>query len=93
MPENNLKSGNTKTRIIKRKFNGVVMSDKMDKTRVVRVDSVRIYPKYGKRYKVSKKFKVHDEKNQFKIGDKARFVECRPISKDKRWRMEYPRIN
>ena len=48
---------------IKRKFNGIVVSDKMDKTIVVRVDSSIIHPKYKKRIKVSKKFKVHDEQN------------------------------
>lgn len=74
---------------IKRKFSGVVVSDKMDKTRVVVVEYVKTHPKYKKRYKVSKKFKVHDEKNQYKEGDKVEFVECRPLSKDKRWRMTY----
>jgi small subunit ribosomal protein S17 len=74
---------------IKRKFNGMVVSDKMDKTIVVRVDSSIIHPKYKKRIKVSKKFKVHDEKNQYKEDDKVSFVECRPISKDKKWRVIY----
>lgn len=78
-----------KRRVIKRKFSGVVVSDKMDKTRVVTVASVKVYPKYEKRYKTSRKFKVHDEKNQFKIGDQVQFIECRPLSKDKRWRMIY----
>lgn len=79
----------TKRQVIKRKFNGVVVSDKMDKTRVVAVEIAKIFPKYQKRYKVTKKFKVHDQKNQFKIGDKVHFVECRPISKGKKWRMAY----
>ncbi|MDP2830530.1 MAG: 30S ribosomal protein S17 [bacterium] len=74
---------------IKRKFHGVVVSDKMDKTIVVRVDHVKIHPKYKKRYAVSKKYKVHDEKNQFKEDDKVEFVECRPLSKDKKWRVIY----
>jgi small subunit ribosomal protein S17 len=78
-----------KRQVIKRKFNGVVTSDKMDKTRVVTVEIVKIYPKYGKRYKINKKFKVHDEKNKYKAGDRVEFVECRPLSKDKRWRMIY----
>ena len=78
-----------KRQVIKRKFNGVVTSDKMNKTRVVTVESVKIYPKYEKRYKTNKKFKVHDEKNQYKSGDKVQFVECRPLSKDKKWRMIY----
>lgn len=78
-----------KHQVIKRKFNGVVVGDKMDKTRVVKVESVKIYPKYEKRYKTHRKYKVHDEKNQYKVGDKVQFVECRPLSKDKRWRMIY----
>lgn len=78
-----------KTAVIRKKFNGVVTSDKMQKTIVVRIDRVKIHPKYKKRYTVSQKYKVHDEKNQFKIGDKVSFVECRPLSKDKRWRVIY----
>ncbi|MBU1160570.1 30S ribosomal protein S17 [Patescibacteria group bacterium] len=76
---------NNKKIAIKKKFDGIVISDKMDKTIVVRVDRVKIHPKYKKRYTVSKKYKVHDEKNQFKEGDKVVFIECRPLSKDKRW--------
>ncbi len=76
-------------KIIKKQFQGVVVSDKMNKTVVIRVDRVKIHPKYKKRYTVSKKYKVHDEKSKFKIGDKVVFIECRPISKDKRWRVIY----
>lgn len=72
---------------IKKKFSGVVVSDKADKTIVVRVDRTKVHPKYKKRYTSSKKYKVHDEKNEFKIDDKVSFVECRPLSKDKRWRV------
>ncbi len=72
--------------IIHRKFTGVVASDKMDKTIVVKVESTKVHPKYGKRYVETVKYKVHDEKNEFKAGDKVSFVECRPLSKDKRWR-------
>ena len=89
MDKKNQPNLKTKHQTIKRKFNGVVISDKMDKTRVVSVTLVKVYPKYQKRYKVNKKFKVHDEKNKFKAGDKVQFIECRPISKDKRWRMIY----
>jgi len=74
---------------IKKKFSGVVVSDKMDKTIVVRVERTKIDPKYGKRFVVSRKYKVHDEKNKFKEDDKVTFVECRPLSKDKRWRVLY----
>ena len=76
-------------KIIKKKFKGEVVSDKMDKTIIVRVDRVKIHPKYNKRSTVSRRYKVHDEKNQFKTGDKVEFVECRPLSKDKRWRVIY----
>jgi len=71
----------------KRKLTGEVVSDKMAKTIVVKVESVKIHPKYQKRYTVSKKYKVHDETNQYKVGDKVVFVECRPLSRDKRWRV------
>ena len=74
-------------KVIKRKFTGTVVSDKMNKTIRVRVETTKIHPRYHKRYTVSKNYKVHDEKNQFKIGDKVNFVECRPLSKDKRWRV------
>ena len=73
--------------IIRKKFSGVVVSDKSDKTIVVKVDTVKIHPKYKKRYTVSRKYKVHDEKNEFRTGDKVTFVECRPLSRDKRWRV------
>lgn len=73
--------------IIRRKFSGVVVSDKSDKTIVVKVDSVKIHPKYKKRYTSSMKYQVHDENNEFRTGDKVSFVECRPLSRDKRWRV------
>ncbi len=87
--QNNKMNQPTKANVIKRKFNGVVVSDKMDKTRVVVVESIKIHPIYKKRYKVSRKYKVHDEKNLYKEGDKVQFQECRPLSKDKRWRVIY----
>ncbi|MFN3301542.1 MAG: 30S ribosomal protein S17 [Patescibacteria group bacterium] len=70
-----------------RRFKGVVVSDKMDKTIVVRVERIKVHPKYKKRYKVHKKFKVHDEKNEAKVNDWVIFEECRPISKEKKWRL------
>lgn len=73
--------------IIRKKFSGVVVSDKSDKTIVVKVETVKVHPKYKKRYTVSRKYKVHDEKNEFRAGDKVTFVECRPLSRDKRWRV------
>jgi len=70
-----------------RKFQGAVVSNKSDKTIVVSVTRTKLHSKYLKRYIVSKKYKVHDEKNEYKIGDVVSFVECRPISKDKCWRV------
>lgn len=64
----------------------MVISDKMDKTIVVVVERVKMHPKYKKYYKSRKNYKVHDEKNEFHVGDSVAFVECRPISKEKHWR-------
>lgn len=62
---------------------GIVISDKMDKTVVVTVNTLKTHEKYHKKYISTKKYKVHDEENVFKKGDKIEFVECAPISKDK----------
>lgn len=59
----------------------------MQKTVVIRVESTKVHPKYKKQYRVSKRFKAHDEKNEYKVGDVVRFVETRPLSRDKRWRV------
>lgn len=72
---------------INRTFQGLVVSDKMDKTIVVRVDRIKADPKYKKRYKVSRNFKVHDANNECKEGDIVSFTACRPFSKDKCWRV------
>jgi small subunit ribosomal protein S17 len=74
-------------KISQRQFVGIVTSDKMDKTISVQVITVKRNQKYKKTYFISKKYKVHDEKNEFKTGDKVEFAECRPLSKDKRWRV------
>jgi len=66
---------------------GKVVSDKMDKTIVVLVETYKNHPLYGKRVKYSKKYKAHDENNQAKIGDKVMIMETRPLSKDKRFRL------
>ena len=76
-----------KKTVLRRSFTGVVVSDKMDKTIVVRVDRTVVHPKYGKRYVQSRKYKVHDETNAHKTGETVSFVECRPLSRDKRWRV------
>ena len=70
---------------IKRILEGTVVSDKMDKTRVVLVERMKKHPLYKKYYRASKKFKAHDEKNQYKSGDRVLIAASRPISKDKKW--------
>ena len=72
----------------KKEFVGVVKSDKMDKTIVVSVETTTLHPLYKKYVVRSKKLKAHDEKNEAKTGDRVRVVECRPISKEKCWRLE-----
>ena len=64
-----------------------VVSDKTDKTRTVLVKSVKMHPLYKKRFVVSKKYYIHDEKKESKIWDAIRFRECRPLSKNKRWKL------
>ena len=71
----------------KRQFNGTVISDKMQKTVVVEIEKVKTHPKYKKRYKIHKKYKAHDERGEYKVGDKVIIEECRPMSKEKRWRV------
>jgi small subunit ribosomal protein S17 len=66
---------------------GIVVSDKMEKTIVVRVERQVRHPLYKKIIRKYKKFKVHDEKNQAKIGDRVLIQETRPLSKEKRWRL------
>jgi small subunit ribosomal protein S17 len=67
---------------------GVVVSDKMDKTVVVKVDRLIKHSVYNKYIKRSAKYKVHDENNSCKIGDRVQIIECRPLSKDKRWNLK-----
>ncbi len=72
----------------KRKIkSGVVVSDKMDKTVVVSVESFIRHPLYKKQLKRTTNFKAHDENNECGIGDKVQIMETRPLSKDKRWRI------
>ncbi|WP_281884053.1 30S ribosomal protein S17 [Paenibacillus sp. YYML68] len=66
---------------------GKVVSDKMDKTIVVAVETYKKHDLYHKRIKYTKKFKAHDENNEAKIGDVVEVMETRPLSKDKRWRL------
>jgi small subunit ribosomal protein S17 len=65
---------------------GKVVSDRMDKTIVVSIERLVKHETYGRYVRRRTKFKVHDEKNECRIGDVVRFMETRPLSKDKRWR-------
>src|SRR5690242_16971068 len=64
---------------------GTVVSDKMNKTVVVAVASLRTHPLYGKTIRRTKRYKAHDEENQAHTGDRVEIAECRPMSKDKHW--------
>ncbi len=71
----------------KRQLVGTIVSDKMDKTRVVSILRLKKHPRYKKYYKVTHRYKAHDEKNEYKTGDKVTIEETRPLSKDKRWKI------
>ena len=66
---------------------GVVVSDTMQKTRVVRIERVFRHPKYERVVRMSKKLKAHDEANESRVGDRVLIEETRPLSKEKRWRI------
>lgn len=66
---------------------GIVKSDKMDKTITVKSERIVKHPKYGKYVKKSTIYKVHDEENEAKVGDKIEIIEARPLSKTKRWNL------
>jgi len=68
-----------------RKLQGIVVSAKMNKTRVVEITRLTKHKRYHKYYKVTKRLKVHDENNQYNQGDKVIIQEVRPLSKEKRW--------
>lgn len=68
-----------------RQLTGIVTSNKMNKTIVVKVESARRHPKYLKTYTRSKKYQAHDEQGEYQPGDKVIIQECRPLSKNKRW--------
>ena len=72
----------------KKRFTGLVTSDKMDKTIVVAVSTRTLHPLYKKYVNRTKKLKAHDERNDAHNGDMVRVVECRRLSKDKCWRLE-----
>ncbi len=77
----------SKTKGARKQRVGLVVSDKMDKTRVARIERFTQHPIYKKRIKKFLNVKFHDEKNQSKTGDKVKIMETRPLSKDKRWRL------
>lgn len=72
-----------------KQLKGTIVSDKMDKTIVVEVTTLKKHPKYERRFKTSKRYKVHDPENAYKgkVGEIVRIEETKPISKEKRWRI------
>ncbi len=73
---------------LQKKRVGIVVSDKMEKTVVVRLERTMQHSLYKKRIRKYRNVKVHDQKNESKVGDKVRIIETRPLSRDKRWRLE-----
>ncbi|MFH1366887.1 MAG: 30S ribosomal protein S17 [Patescibacteria group bacterium] len=71
----------------KRVLTGIVLSDKMAKTVVVRVEHSKKHKKYHKTFRILKKYKAHDEKGEYHVGDKVMMEETRPYSRDKRWKV------
>lgn len=76
-----MERGNRKVKV------GTVVSDKMDKTIVVAIETLATHPMYKKQVKKTTKFKAHDENNECSVGDKVQIMETRPLSRDKRWRV------
>lgn len=77
----------TEQTVKQRERQGVVVSDKMDRTIVVEVSSVKPHPKYKKIVRLTSRLKAHDERNEARVGDTVVVRECRPLSRDKRWRL------
>lgn len=71
----------------KKQLKGIVVSDKMLKTRVAAVTFLKRHPIYKKTYKLTNRYKAHDENNEYKTGDQVMIQECRPLSREKRWRI------
>ena len=74
-------------RSLRKERTGTVVSDRMEKTIVVSLERTVMHPKYRKYLKRRSRVKAHDETNQCQVGDRVRIVECRPLSRDKRWRV------
>lgn len=77
----------TQERTARKVREGLVVSDKMDKTAVVAIERLKRHPLYGRVQRVTKRYKAHDENNECNVGDRVRIMETRPISKDKCWRI------
>lgn len=73
--------------LILAKKKGTVVSDKMQKTIVVAVTVLKTHPKYRKKYKATRRYKVHDAENKYKVGDVVEIIPCRPMSKDKKYKV------
>jgi small subunit ribosomal protein S17 len=71
----------------KRQLKGIVVSNKLQKTVIVEVERIKEHPKYKRRYRIQKKYKAHNQKGEYNIGDKVIIEECRPISKEKKWKV------
>jgi len=71
----------------KRQLTGTIVFDKMQRTVVVNVERIKEHPKYLRRYRISKKYQAHVEQGEYKVGDRVIIEECRPISKEKKWRV------
>lgn len=76
-----------RTRGLRKERSGIVVSDRMQKTVVVSVERTVLHPRYKKVLKRRTRVKAHDESNQCHVGDRVLIVECRPLSRDKRWRV------
>lgn len=71
----------------KRQLKGKIISNKMEKTLVIRVERIKEHPKYKRRYKAHKNYKAHYDEGEYKVGDKVIIEETKPISKDKSWKV------
>jgi small subunit ribosomal protein S17 len=76
---------NSNNKKAKKFLEGIVVSDKMEKTAVVAVHTFKMHPKYLKRYLSTKRYKAHDPENKCKVGEKVKIVETKPMSKGKKW--------
>lgn len=81
-----MKNNQEKNKIVAKK-KGIVISDKMDKTIAVAVNTFKTHPKYKKKYRSTKIYKAHDENNKYKIGDKVEIIPSKPISKNKKYKV------